>query len=377
MDKLIDYKDVAVVIPTHKQEMNELEKISYDRVKNVLKNYDIYFVLPQNIHMNDMDINEKHFDSSNFAGEVSYNNFLMETELYETFIDYKYILIVQLDVFIFSDRLLEFANMGWDYIGAPWLSGIEDGDNSVVYVGNGGLSLRNTEACIKAINDNIELRNTFYGKHEDAFFAICKNLKIPPLEIALDFAFETQIKRCFELNNNKLPFGCHAWEKYDLPTLKPYIESYGYIIKDEWLRLGTEDRIYVYIDESRKFKSYFNVMITWINCINQGKSLMRYLENRGIKNIALYGYNDLTKLLINESCGEISEIHIKCIIDKNAENIFSAYPSIRPDKFDLDMIDMIIVTAFHYYEEIKYQMRNLTNVPIVSLKDILDELNYS
>jgi hypothetical protein len=47
--------------------------------------------------------------------------------------------------------------------------------------------------------------------------------KIAPLETALRFAFECVPRYCFEKNNHKLPFGCHAWQKYDREFWEPYL----------------------------------------------------------------------------------------------------------------------------------------------------------
>ena len=38
---------------------------------------------------------------------------------------------------------------------------------------------------------------------------------IAPLDEALRFGFECVPRYCYELNGNRLPFGCHAWERYD------------------------------------------------------------------------------------------------------------------------------------------------------------------
>lgn len=47
--------------------------------------------------------------------------------------------------------------------------------------------------------------------------------KIAPLELALRFSFECVPRYCFEKNNNNLPFGCHAWQKYDKKFWEPYL----------------------------------------------------------------------------------------------------------------------------------------------------------
>jgi len=39
----------------------------------------------------------------------------------------------------------------------------------------------------------------------------------------VSFSFEVGPKHCFEKNNQTLPFGCHAWAKYDREFWKPYL----------------------------------------------------------------------------------------------------------------------------------------------------------
>ena len=57
-------------------------------------------------------------------------------------------------------------------------------------------------------------------RNEDAFISLILPLinpffRIPKWKEALGFCMELNPKKSFELNNNKLPFGVHAWEKYD------------------------------------------------------------------------------------------------------------------------------------------------------------------
>lgn len=44
---------------------------------------------------------------------------MLSAEFYDRFAAYEYVLIYQLDAFVFADRLAEFCQMGYDYIGAP------------------------------------------------------------------------------------------------------------------------------------------------------------------------------------------------------------------------------------------------------------------
>lgn len=40
-------------------------------------------------------------------------------------------------------------------------------------------------------------------------------MKIPNCEEAINFSFECSPKYLYELTGDRLPFGCHAWQKHD------------------------------------------------------------------------------------------------------------------------------------------------------------------
>jgi len=191
------------------------------------------------------------FDNSFFENIEGYNRLMLSPEFYKSFLQYEFILIHQLDAYVFRDELELWAGRGYDYIGAPWIREIDDSDifktvktkfqifyhkrynvykNGVPsakqfenQVGNGGFSLRR-------VNKFFTLSKQFSSKiaeyharqehqfHEDAFWSIEVNrekkfLHIPSYKSALHFAFENSLERSFKLTNGNLPFGCHAWDK--------------------------------------------------------------------------------------------------------------------------------------------------------------------
>ncbi|RMF85103.1 MAG: hypothetical protein D6736_17985, partial [Nitrospinota bacterium] len=47
--------------------------------------------------------------------------------------------------------------------------------------------------------------------------------RVAPVEVGLRFAFEAAPRLCFALNDYQLPFGCHAWARYDRAFWEPYL----------------------------------------------------------------------------------------------------------------------------------------------------------
>jgi hypothetical protein len=270
MDKI---KKVAVVIPVYKTQLTHHEQVALTQCKAVLSAYPIIIVKPQSLDVSsitaDTSISTESFNDSYFESVHGYNDLLMSESFYQRFAGYEFILIYQLDAFVFSDQLNFWCNAGYDYIGAPWLSlktpsnifskGIAKAKNhlyvryNVKYkdgmpkigrqlenrVGNGGLSLRRvaifSSYCVKyraMIEHYINLRHPWFN--EDIFWSIelnrkTKNLNIPPLIRALKFAFETNPQKALQLNNEQLPFGCHGWDK-NTGFWKPVFKNFGFDI---------------------------------------------------------------------------------------------------------------------------------------------------
>jgi hypothetical protein len=78
--------------------------------------------------------------------------------------------------------------------------------------------------------------NFLYNDNEDYFWAFLakffvQEFSLPNSKEALEFSFEVNPKKCFELNGSRLPFGCHAWNKYDLKFWQEKIPSLKHPIK--------------------------------------------------------------------------------------------------------------------------------------------------
>lgn len=222
---------VVIVIPFYQINLNDGEKISLEQTKKIFKNRPIVYISPERIRESiKEDCRVEYFEDYFFDGREGYNELMLSPQLYDRFKDFEYILICQLDVFIFEDRLDYFCNMNFDYIGAPWLKGAKSYEGNgykVTYVGNGGLSLRNVEKMSVFLKNNKPQR-AFW---EDYYISSFDNeLKIAPLEYALEFAFEGELKRCFEITK-KLPMGIHGWWRFDLDFIKETIEKAGYCLK--------------------------------------------------------------------------------------------------------------------------------------------------
>jgi hypothetical protein len=215
-------------------------------------------VAPEGLALEGIDfqgraIQVRRFAPEYFAGIKGYNRLMMSAEFYESFLDYRYILIYQLDAFVFSDSLAGWCAQGYDYIGAPWV-GVDWAETckddlpawyrhrglrkllrrEELLVGNGGLSLRKVRSFLRAVR-LLRRQAGRWRYNEDAFWAILVPIynpffRIPPVSLARRFAIELHPEESYFRNGETLPFGCHAWEKYDPEFWRDQIRGFGYSI---------------------------------------------------------------------------------------------------------------------------------------------------
>lgn len=119
---------------------------------------------------------------------------------------------------------------------------------------------------------------------------------------------------------------------------------------------------------SDKHFTLFMLMNEWMKSKQEGRSIGEYFEKKGYKTIAIYGMSYVGERLLDElmACG----IEVKYAIDQNAETIYSDIKMFSP-KDNLPKVDLIVVTAVYYYEDVCRNLADKVECPIVSLEDIL------
>lgn len=259
-------KKVVIIIPTHRAKLTADDQISLTHLKKYLGKYDTFFVIPQNISSKDFTAKGykvKKVDNNFFGTLRRANEMYLNKKFYEAFKKYDFMLIYQLDALVFSNQLDKWLKSGYDFVAAPWFRPIigylSHKEGLPPSGGNGGFSLRNIQKSIKILyqvnnsakrtsKDSLTRKLWFlwalvtgrshkiwlnapatdYPFNEDGFWSLeapkyDPNFKVAPFKIALRFAFERYPRKCLELNNYQIPFGCHAWKKYDKHFWKPYI----------------------------------------------------------------------------------------------------------------------------------------------------------
>ena len=256
------------------RELDELEKISLDRCRKVLGRYPIIFVAPAGQKFPYIEPGDAvvEFPAENFRSVKTYSRLMLSPNFYATFADFEYILIYQLDAFVFYDALEEFCSLGWDYIGAPWPY-LAKVDEKFLRVGNGGFSLRKVKACHELLTQRGDIVSQFADLNEDAILSYCGarddcNFHVAPIEVAYKFSMEHSPERCIRKNGGNLPFGCHAWYNtaetfyvknflapiFNLPTDK--LPTTGETKLTQWLRVIAAERFSRRLSNGRSMSCY-------------------------------------------------------------------------------------------------------------------------
>lgn len=251
----------AIVVPVYKTKLTPAEIYSLTTLKSRLGHFPIVFVGPRSClkgpHREIIPTARfECFPERFFASIDGYNFLMVSLGFYNRFRKYSHILIAQMDSLVIRDELLQWCETNFDYIGAPFFDGFSLATESseLLGVGNGGFSLRAVASTrrvlmhlrfYRAFRELVALRYrlisnwnqvTLLVRHallddatrllkrtrmvnEDYFWGVLVPrtvdwYSVAPVTDAANFAFEANPRILIKMTG-KLPFGCHAWERYD------------------------------------------------------------------------------------------------------------------------------------------------------------------
>ncbi len=242
-------KKTVIVVTFVWREMLSMEKMAFECGLSRLGQYPFAVVHP--IRFSIEKIKRKYpqlidipMDNHFFESVNTYNEMMLMPEFYYQFQKYDFMLIYQLDAFVFRDELMYWVEQDYDYIGAPWLPSDSLYQRTIgeiiirlkklfpikkfrithaqkyFEVGNGGFSLRKISTMIRLLSENRSLIDAIpkgsRARQEDIAISVVlskkTSIRIPNWRIAAHFSFCDNPNRCFRVTKGKIPFGCHAWD---------------------------------------------------------------------------------------------------------------------------------------------------------------------
>lgn len=313
---------VAVVIPVYREDIDALEQVSLAQVRRVLNNCPLIFVAPEGKIFSYFDEGDMvaHFPQPFFRSVTAYSYLLLSPEFYEAFADFDYILIYQLDAFVFYDALEDFCALGYDYIGAPWprIAYFSYRNEKAPRVGNSGFCLRNVKAHYNLLFTHKDLVDKFRALNNDVFFSYCGkrddcDFRVAPYNVACKFSAEHNLARVVKKNGGKLPFGCHKWFAYGADLYTPIFLKLGYDLRplqnkmrnenyEKTLREGLVDEAFQRLERR----------------LQRGQSVTRYLPRRDFASVRVIRH-PLTMMILTRLLLENPALADKIFLYDNDE----------------------------------------------------------
>lgn len=121
-------------------------------------------------------------------------------------------------------------------------------------------------------------------------------------------------------------------------------------------------------EDGAKFYEFYSILLQWVHMHNEGKTIGAYLQRCGYHTVAIYGMKELGEELLYEL--KDSEVEVKYAIDKNADELYAETDVYRPDE-ELEPVDVVIVTAVHWFDDIEKDMKAKLGCPVLSLEDVV------
>ena len=285
--------DVVVVIPLYRENLSETEEKSFRRSCAVFDGkYPVVAFAPEKMDLSTYtkifpNLEVEFFPAEYFRSIGDYSRLLLSEEFYERFSMFQWLLICQLDVWVFRDELDYWCSREIDYLGAPipacWDPGIPKNLDRYI-VGNGGYSLRRISSILKVLRAGDSMMYTrgmlwrFFLSHlrsghlikglvplirmlgvgnkrkdclrilrkqgacEDMVFrtiaasGIEPSLMLPSVEEAARFAWDGESAWHFFCQSSNIPMALHAWHRIKEDELiKQLWEKYGELCSlPEW-----------------------------------------------------------------------------------------------------------------------------------------------
>ena len=268
-------KEVAIVVPLSlRPELTPDEQISMRHLLHYFGEYDKYLIAPRGMAVPHEGFRVKRFPRKYFGCGTAHNRLTYALSFYKAFEEYEFIFFYHLDSLAFSNQLPLWCKTDLDYIGAPWLPCADTPWVKRARVGNGGFTLLRVQAALQVLHNRYrqqpmqvwvdlidhnahlfepvvnllrrlpvprlgaverararwsQIENpTQHGLNNDLFWAdqavrYLPTFKVASVEQGLRFAFEAAPRTCYEMAGGQLPFGCHAWTKFDRTFWEPFL----------------------------------------------------------------------------------------------------------------------------------------------------------
>ena len=114
---------------------------------------------------------------------------------------------------------------------------------------------------------------------------------------------------------------------------------------------------------------HFQLLNHWLELKNEGKNIASYFEGMSYSHIAIYGMAELANRLVEEL--EDSQITVDYGVDRDVSCTISRIDEIFFPDDDLPETDVIVVTPYASFDDIREMLKARVNCPIISLEEVI------
>jgi hypothetical protein len=263
-----------IAVPVHKEVPTPMEIVSLRQLGKIMAAREILIISPHGVstynyksllpHARDLKVHPRQM-----ASWTAYNQMMISPFLYQKLRRYSHMLLHEPDALVFSDQLDFWCAQPFDYLGSPWPKPDHSptGFHFHPHI-NGGFSLSNISSMRRVTSswkrwhswrhvmgdivaglrgDRMKLKrgliaaypggllrgaSRLYQTGWDKFFfevvpPLCPEFRIPPPEVCVRFSWQFATRYCIRQTQGQLPFGLHAWARWDFGHLRPLMAEAG------------------------------------------------------------------------------------------------------------------------------------------------------
>lgn len=111
----------------------------------------------------------------------------------------------------------------------------------------------------------------------------------------------------------------------------------------------------------------------WLFVKQDGKQISDYFQKKAINTVAIYGMGNIGERLYDELKDQ--NVIVKYAVDQKGKRVCSeieVHPGV--DIGRMEKVDAVVVTTVHCFEEVKKNISEMTDIPVLSLEEILYEM---
>ena len=121
-----------------------------------------------------------------------------------------------------------------------------------------------------------------------------------------------------------------------------------------------------------QYQTLLNITNHWLLLKQQNKSIEGYFIDNNYKQVAIYGMKEIGFRLYADIMS-MKETRVSFLCDDSDIKLKTLFPNeiVNPENWGETKTDVIVVTAAFEYEKIRYELSKKTDIPIVSIEDVV------